>query len=251
MNDISGKSIFTTGGNAGIGLATALMFAKAGCNVAIFSRREATNAEAKAQIEALGPRCLTFAGDVLDEAALRNALSATFDAFGSLDFAFNNAGIEQVGAPLVDQTDADYQRIMDVNVKGVWLCMKHQVPLMKRSGGGSIVNTSSVAGMIALPQIPLYVAAKHAVIGLTKATALEFATEGIRVNAICPGAVRTDLYGRFTQNDPAIMDMIESNHPMGRSGTPEECASAVLYLCRDATWTTGSSVVMDGGLTVK
>lgn len=244
------ESILITGGNAGIGLATALLFARNGANVAIVGRRADQNKAAREKVEAEGVQCLDFAGDVTDEEFVRSVVSKTAEAFGGLHYAFNNAGVEQVPSALADQTVADYRRIIDVNVMGVWLAMREEVPVIKRSGGGCIVNTSSVAGLIGMAGVPLYIAAKHAVIGLTKSVALEFAKDGVRVNAVCPGAVRTDLYERFTGKNPEMEKAIESMHPMGRSGTPEEVASAVLYLCRDATWTTGQSIVMDGGLTV-
>ncbi|WP_218080114.1 glucose 1-dehydrogenase [Anthocerotibacter panamensis] len=242
--------IFVTGGNAGIGLATALAFAKRGSHVAILSRRPQENQVAQRYIESEGVKCLTFEGDVTHESDLKNAIDTTYEAFGRLNYAFNNAGVEQVPGPLTEQTEEDYRRIIDVNVKGVWLCMKYEIPAMLKSGGGSIVNTSSVAGVIGMAQIPLYVAAKHAVIGLTKSIALEYATQGIRVNAVCPGAVRTDLYERFTNKNPEMEKAIEGMHPMGRSGTVEEVASGVLWLCSEATWTTGQSLVLDGGFTV-
>ena len=244
------KVIFITGGNAGIGLATALTFAKEGTHVALMSRRVEQNQAAKKLIEAEGVKCLTFVGDVTNDADVENVINTTFETFGKLNFAFNNAGVEQVPTPLPEQTDADYHKIIDTNVKGVWLCMKHEVPKLLASGGGSIVNTASVAALIGMGQIPLYIASKHAVVGLTKSVALEYATQHIRVNAVCPGAVRTDLYERFTGNNPEMESAIESMHPMGRSGTPKEVASGVLYLCKDATWTTGQALTMDGGFTV-
>lgn len=244
------KVIFITGGNAGIGLATALIFAKEGTNVALMSRRLEQNQVAKKLIEAEGVKCLTFAGDVTKDSDIKNAIDTTFDTFGQLNFAFNNAGIEQVPSPLTEQTNEDYHKIIDVNVKGVWLCLKYEIPKMLASGGGSIVNTASVAGLIGMAQIPLYIASKHAVIGLTKSVALEYANQNIRVNAVCPGAVKTDLYDRFTGKNPEMEQAIESMHPMGRSGTPEEVALGVLYLCKDATWTTGQALAMDGGFTV-
>jgi NAD(P)-dependent dehydrogenase (short-subunit alcohol dehydrogenase family) len=249
-NDLNNKTILITGGNAGLGLATARLFSRHGANVAIIGRRAEQNRAARKQIEADGGKCLDFAGDVTDEDFIRATVAKTAEAFGGLHYAFNNAGIEQVPTPLSEQTVADYHRIIDVNVMGVWLAMREEIPVIKRSGGGCIVNTSSVAGVIGMSRIPLYIAAKHAVLGLTKSVALEYAREGVRVNAICPGAVRTDLYDRFTGKNPETEKAIEEMHPMGRSGTPEEVASAVLYLCRDATWTTGQAVIMDGGLTV-
>jgi NAD(P)-dependent dehydrogenase (short-subunit alcohol dehydrogenase family) len=246
---MNGKVVFVTGGNAGIGLATALAFAKEGVHVAILGRREDENAKARHLVEAEGVRCLAFAGDVTRAQDVAAAVSRTADTLGGLNFAFNNAGVEQVPTPLPEQTEQDYGRVMDVNVRGVWLCMQHEAPLIHAAGGGCIVNTSSVAGLIGMSGIPLYVAAKHAVIGLTKAVALEYAQLGVRVNAVCPGAVKTDLYERFTGKNPEMETAIEGMHPMGRSGTPEEVASAVVYLCRDATWTTGQALVMDGGFT--
>jgi NAD(P)-dependent dehydrogenase (short-subunit alcohol dehydrogenase family) len=247
---MTNKTILITGGNAGLGLATARLFSKQGANVAIVGRRAEQNRAARKLIEAEGGKCLDFAGDVTDEKFIRATVAKTAEAFGGLHYAFNNAGVEQVPGPLSEQTVADYRRIMDVNVMGVWLCMREEVPAVKRSGGGCIVNTASVGGLIGMAGVPLYVAAKHAVLGLTKCVALEYAKEGVRVNAVCPGAVHTDLYDRFTGKNPEMEKAIEGMHPMGRSGSPEEVASAVLYLCRDATWTTGQGLVMDGGFTV-
>jgi NAD(P)-dependent dehydrogenase (short-subunit alcohol dehydrogenase family) len=247
---MNNKTIFITGGNSGIGLATALLFAKQGANVAIFSRRREENATARTKIEKLGAKALDFVGDVTNETVVRNALAKTAETFGGLHFAFNNAGVEQIPTPLVDQTIEDYRRIIDVNVMGVWLGLKHEIPLIEKSGGGCVVNNSSIAGLIGMGQIELYIASKHAVIGLTKSAALEYAKSGVRVNAVCPGAVRTDMYERFVSKDPDLVQTLENMHPMGRSGTPEEIASAVLWLCRDATFTTGQALALDGGFTV-
>ncbi|MFA4835844.1 MAG: SDR family oxidoreductase, partial [Dehalococcoidia bacterium] len=180
-----------------------------------------------------------------------NAVAETFKAFGSLHYAFNNAGVEQVPKPLPDQTEAEYYAVFDVNVKGVWLCMKHEIPYMLKSGGGSIVNNSSASGHTGTMMIPLYSAAKHALLGLTKSIALEYAKQNIRVNAVCPGAIQTGAYEQFVGRDPVMKAAIENAHPMGRVGLSEEVALAVLYLCRDATFTTGSSLMMDGGRTAQ
>ena len=243
------KTAFITGGNAGIGLATAIAFAKEGVNVALLGRREKENNEAKAVLESEGVECITFTGDATKAEDVESATSATFEKFGGLHFAFNNAGVEQVPKPLPEQTDDEYNLIMDVNVKGVWLCMKYEIPLILKSGGGCVVNTASVAGHVGMAQIPVYIASKHAVIGMTKSVALEYATQNVRINAVSPGAVKTDLYDRFTGKNPEMEAAIEGMHPMGRSGSPDEVASAVIYLCRDATWTTGQSLIMDGGFT--
>lgn len=248
---MSANVVFITGGNAGIGLATAIRFAKSGCHVSIFSRREEENAKAKEQVEACGVRCVTFAGDVTSETDVSTAIEQTCSELGRLDYAFNNAGVEQVPTPLADQTDDDYRRIIDINVKGVWLCMQQQIPRMLEVGGGAIVNTGSVASLIGMANIPLYIASKHAVLGLTRAVALEYAQQNVRVNAVCPGAVKTDLYDRFTGKDADMEQAIEAMHPMARSGTPEEIASAVYWLCTEATWTTGQAITLDGGFTAQ
>lgn len=240
-------TIFITGGNAGIGLATAKMFAREGVNIALVGRRDDRNEEAAAAIESLGVKCLTFAGDVTDEAFMRSSIRATVETFGGLNYAFNNAGMSQPFTPLPDQTLEDFRRLMDVNVTGVWLAMREEIPHILNSGGGCVVNTASVAGHIGVAQMPAYIASKHAVLGLTKSVALEYAQQGVRINAVSPGVVSTDLYHNITGNDPETEKAVEAMHPMGRYGTVDEVASAVLYLCRDATWTTGQDIVMDGG----
>ena len=244
------KVIFITGGNAGIGLATALTFAKQGVNIAIFGRRKERNHEAKQQIEAEGVQCLVFAGDVGIDSDVEHAVNSTFDTFGRLDFAFNNAGLSQISGPLSEQTEKDVQEIMNTNVKGVWSCMRHEIPFMLKTGGGCIVNNSSAAGIVGLAGVPVYSASKHAVIGLTKSIALEYAKQNIRINAVCPASVYTELYDRFTGKDPEIEKAMEAIIPMGRVGDADEVASAVLYLCKDASWTTGQALVIDGGVTV-
>jgi len=244
---MNGKTIFITGGNDGIGLATARLFAKNGANVAIMGRRAQRNEVAKAEIEALGVDCVAVTGDVSKEADIQRALEQCMEGLGRLDYAFNNAGIEQVPKALTEQTEDEYDTIFNVNVKGVWLCMKHQIPYMLQSGGGVIVNDSSASGLHGTQMMPLYSATKHAVLGLTKSVALEYATQGIRVNAVCPGAVSTPGYEKFVARDEAMKLAIERAHPMGRVGCSDEVASAVLYLCRDATFTTGSWILTDGG----
>ncbi|MDJ0625518.1 MAG: glucose 1-dehydrogenase [Candidatus Caenarcaniphilales bacterium] len=243
------KSIIITGGNSGIGLATAELFASNGVNVAIIGRRSEQNSIALEKLKKHKVKVISFAGSVTDESFIQRSMKEAFEEFGGLHFAFNNAGVEQVPTPLEKQTVEDYRQVIDVNVMGVWMSMREEIPLIKKSGGGSIINTSSVAGHIGMSHVPLYIAAKHAVLGLTKSIALEYAKEGIRINAVSPGAVETELYSRFTGNKEEMKEMIKSMHPMGRTGKVEEVASAVLYLCKDATWTTGQSLIMDGGFT--
>ena len=248
LND---KTVFITGGNSGIGLATALMFAKEGANVAIFSRREEKNSAALAQIERSGGKGLAFFGDVSDENILGDAVNRCADAFGGLHYAFNNAGLAQRSTPLYEQTVDQYNQIMDVNVKGVWLSMRAQIPIIQQSGGGCVVNSGSVASHVGVIHAPLYTAAKHAIVGLTKSVAMEFARSNVRVNAISPAYVKTDMMNRLTKGKRDLEDKLEAAIPMGRSGREDEIAKSVLYLCKDATWTTGHCLLIDGGFTAQ
>lgn len=253
MSDYSveGKTLFITGGNDGIGLVTAKIFAGLGANVVIVGRREEKNQQALQQLKEISENCLAFTLDVLDETKLKQSLDDTCKQFGGLDYAFNNAGVEQDPKPLILQSDEEYHYVMDVNVKGVWLCMKLQIPLLLANGGGCIVNNSSASGITGTPMLPLYSASKHAVMGLTKSIALEYADQNVRINAVCPGAIATDTYHKFVGQDAQLKEMIEAKFPMKRVGEVEEVARAVLYLCRDATFTTGASLMIDGGRTAQ
>ncbi len=248
---LEGKTLYVTGGNDGIGLVTARLFAELGANVAFIGRRPEKNQQALAQLLEISPNCVAFTADVLDEAALQQSLSETCARFGGLDYAFNNAGIEQSPQPLTAQSSDEFDRIMGINAKGVWLCMKLQIPLMLANGGGAIVNNSSASGITGTRMLPIYSASKHAVQGLTKSVALEYAGQNIRINAVCPGATATDHYAQFVNKDPQFKASIESMFPMQRVAEPEEVAQAVLYLCRDATFTTGASLMIDGGRTAQ
>ena len=170
--------------------------------------------------------------------------------FGALHYAFNNAGTEQAATPLLDQTESEFQRIYDINVKGVWLAMQAELPHILAAGGGCIVNTASMSAHVGIPMVTMYAASKHAVIGLTKSVALEFARQGVRVNAVSPGSVQTDMWDRLVAGNPEACAATRDIIPMGRFGEPGEVASAVMYLCRDATWTTGETIVVDGGYIV-
>ena len=175
-------------------------------------------------------------------------MEQVISAYGRLDYAFNNAGIEIEHGRLADGTLDEFDAIMGVNVKGVWLCMKYQLPLMLAQGGGAIVNTASVAGLGAAPKMSIYSASKHAVIGLTKSAAIEYAKKHIRVNAVCPAVINTDMFRRAHEADPRKAEFAAAIHPVGRIGKVEEVASAVLYLCSDgAGFTTGHSLAIDGG----
>lgn len=214
-------------------------------------RRAEKNEHARVEIESQGGKCICLTGDVSKEDDVKNAVAETFAVFGGLHYAFNNAGVEQVPTPLTDQTEAEYYAVFDVNVKGVWLCMQHEIPYMIKSGGGCIVNNSSASGHTGLLMLPLYSATKHALLGLTKSVALEYANQNIRVNAVCPGPIAPPAYEQFMGRDPAMKAAVEKSYPMGRVGSPDEVATAVLYLCRDATFTTGASLLIDGGRTAR
>jgi NAD(P)-dependent dehydrogenase (short-subunit alcohol dehydrogenase family) len=246
----SGQVAVVTGAAAGIGRATAQAFAAEGLKVVV-SDVDVSGGEATVGLireaggEAVFVRC-----DVSKEAEVQALMTAVVDAYGRLDYAFNNAGIEIEKGKLNEGTEAEFDAIMGVNVKGVWLCMKYQLPLLLAQGGGAIVNTASVAGLGAAPKMSIYSASKHAVIGLTKSAAIEFAKKKIRVNAICPAVIDTDMFRRAYQADPKKGEFVAGMHPVGRIGKVEEVAAAVLYLCCDgAGFTTGQALALDGGMT--
>ena len=247
MASLSGKVAIVTGGSSGIGKATAIAFAREGAKVVVASRREKEGQETVKQVQSAGSEGFFIKTDVSKETDVSAMVEKTIATYGHLDYAFNNAGIEQIPTPLVEQTEETFDQVMDINVKGVWLCMKHQIPQMLVSGGGAIVNMSSIAGMIGAPGLPIYVASKHAVLGLTKSVALEYAKEGIRINAVCPGMIETDLLDRVFANQE-VKERLIAMHPIGRVGKPEEIAEAVVWLCSDkASFVTGQSLPLDGG----
>jgi len=251
MSQFAGKVVLVTGGNAGIGRATARQFAKLGAQVVVSGRRETEGHAVVAEIEELGGKALFVKTDVSKESDVKAMVERTLATFGRLDCAFNNAGIEQALTPLPDQTEETYDQIMDVNVKGVWLSLKHEIPAMLQNGGGAIVNNSSVAGLIGFATAPIYAASKHAVAGLTKSVALEYAKQNVRVNAVAPGAIETRMFRDFA-TAPEVRQMLESAHPIGRIGRPEEIASTVIWLCsNDASFVTGQIFPIDGGYTAQ
>ena len=247
MASLSGKVAIVTGGSSGIGKATAIAFAREGAKVVVASRREKEGQETVKQVQLAGSEGFFIKTDVSKETDVSAMVEKTIATYGHLDYAFNNAGIEQIPTPLVEQTEETFDQVMDINVKGVWLCMKHQIPQMLVSGGGAIVNMSSISGMIGASGLPIYVASKHAVLGLTKSVALEYAKEGIRINAVCPGMIETDLLDRVFANQE-VKERLIAMHPIGRVGKPEEIAEAVVWLCSDkASFVTGQSLPLDGG----
>jgi NAD(P)-dependent dehydrogenase (short-subunit alcohol dehydrogenase family) len=246
MNDntFARKVALVTGGTSGIGKATAIEFASAGAKVVVSGRREKEGAEVVRQIKKLGGDAAFIRTDISKEADVKAMVDFTVEKFGRLDIAFNNAGVESKG-PLEQVTEAEYRRVFDTNVWGVLNSMRHEIPVMLKNGGGAIVNTSSVAGHAGFPEGCVYVASKHAVEGLTKAVALEFAKQNIRINAVAPGPIATEMLDRFAGD---ASNQIISIIPAARVGAADEIAAAVLYLASDAAkFTMGTSLVVDGG----
>lgn len=246
----AGKVALVTGGSFGIGQATAVAFAARGANVVIADWIEDPEQQTQKQIKSANPNAeaLFVQCDVSDGEAVKALIDKTVATFGRLDFAFNNAGIEGANGFTHDCTEENWDKTIGINLKGVWLCMKYQIPQMLKQGKGSIVNCASVAGLIGFPGLPAYVASKHAVVGLTKTTALENARLGIRVNAVCPGVIHTPMVDRVTGKDKEVEKQFTSMEPVGRMGEPAEVAESVVWLCSDAaSFVTGHAMPVDGG----
>jgi NAD(P)-dependent dehydrogenase (short-subunit alcohol dehydrogenase family) len=249
----TGKVAFVTGAASGIGRAAALAFAREGASVVTADVSEQGNQETARLIEDQGGRALAVRCDVTRDEDVKAALAKAVEAFGRLDFAFNNAGIEpRKPAPTAEYEEEKWNRIIDTNLRSVFLCMKHEIPLILKQGGGAIVNTSSGAGVIGVKGSPAYSAAKHGVIGLTRSAVLDYAAQNIRINAVCPGFIDTPMLSRFTgDTDEGHAKMI-AEEPVGRIGKPEEIAAAVVWLCSDAAaFVVGHAMVIDGGQTVQ
>ncbi len=251
---LAGKVALISGANIGIGRCAALLFAREGAKVLVCARNaaeaEAVAAEARELGREAGGDASFFPLDVRDRIALQNAVDAAVNRYGGLHVAFNNAGVSgRLHVPLVEQDEADFDHVIEVNLRAVFVAMKVQLPAIIASGGGSIINNSSVGGIVGRPGMSPVIASKHGVIGLTRAAALEYASQGVRVNAICPSATETRIMLQWLE-DPAIRARFESSNPMGRLAKPEEQAQAALWLASDASsFVTGAVIPVDGGVT--
>jgi NAD(P)-dependent dehydrogenase (short-subunit alcohol dehydrogenase family) len=242
-----GKVVLVTGAGSGIGRATALAFARDGAKVVVADVAVEGGEETVRQILALGGQAIFAACDVTKDAEVAALVARAVESFGRLDCAHNNAGIN-FPTGLLDTREEDWDRILAVNLKGVWLCLRHEIRQMLAQGGGAIVNTASIMGLVSAGA-PAYTASKHGVVGLTKAAAIEFAKSGIRVNAVCPTAIRTPMVERSFSLVPDAMERFVALQPLGRIGEPEEVAEAVLWLCSDAaSLVTGLAMPVDGGM---
>jgi NAD(P)-dependent dehydrogenase (short-subunit alcohol dehydrogenase family) len=245
---LDGKVVLITGGGSGIGRATALRVAREGAKVMIADYVPEGALKAVAMIKEAGGTADCIAADVSVPGQVEAMVSKTVATFGRLDCAFNNAGIAGAGANTANYAEEAFDQVIGINLKGVWLCMKCEIPQMLKVGGGAIVNTASAAGLIGLPGGCAYVAAKHGVVGLTRTAALEYAQENIRVNCVCPGFIRTPMLERGLDAGRLSVEQINALEPVGRTGTPEEIAESVLWLMSDAaSFVTGHPLSVDGG----
>jgi NAD(P)-dependent dehydrogenase (short-subunit alcohol dehydrogenase family) len=244
----NGKVAIVTGGSFGIGRATAVAFASRGAKVVVADWVEDKDQQTMKMIKASGGEAIFIKCDVSDSSDVKSMTEKTISTYGRIDFAFNNAGIEGATANTHECTEENWDKTIGINLKGVWLCMKYEISYMLKQGKGSIVNCASVAGLIGLVGLPVYVASKHGVIGLTKTAALENAKQGIRINGVCPGVIKTSMVDRITGKDKEAEKKFIGMEPVGRMGHPEEVAEAVVWLCSDAaSFVTGHALSVDGG----
>lgn len=246
--ELEGKVAVVTGGTSGIGRETAVLFAKAGAKVVVAGRRPPEGEETIELVRAAGGDGLFVKTDVSKSSEVETLIQKAVERFDRLDVAFNNAGIEGVWSPIVRQSEEDWDRTIDINLKGVWLCLKYEIrQMLKQGGSGAIVNMASITGLVGAVGAAAYSASKHGVIGLTKTAALENAKSGIRINAVCPGAIEAPMAERIF-GAPKVHKYVLSCHPIGRFGRPAEIAEAVVWMCSDrASFMTGQSLVLDGG----
>ncbi|MGB0388730.1 MAG: SDR family oxidoreductase [Ardenticatenaceae bacterium] len=248
MASLKDKVALVTGGSSGIGRATALLFAREGAKVVVADIQVEGGEETVGMIQEGGGEAIFVKADVSKSADVQAMINQTVEHYGRLDCAFNNAGIGGVPAPIADHEEEHWDRVIGINLKGVWLCMKYEVAQMLKQGGGTIVNTASVVGLVGTANMTPYVASKHGVVGLTKTVALEYAQANIRVNAVCPGVIHTPMIDRFTGGSPEALAQVVAMEPVGRVGKPEEVAEVVVWLSSDAaSFVTGHPMAVDGG----
>ncbi|MBE0477236.1 MAG: SDR family oxidoreductase [Coriobacteriia bacterium] len=249
MADLRGKAALVTGAGSGIGRESALAFARAGAKVVVSDVVTEGGEETVRMIQGEGGEAAFVKCDVAQEDQVKSLISQTVEMFGRIDCAHNNAGIEGIAGPCVECTEENWDRTININLKGVWWCCKYEIPEMLKTGGGTIVNTASVAGLVGFASTPAYTASKHGVVGLTKSIALDYGTQNIRCNAVCPGVIHTPMIDRFTGGSPEGMEAMAALHAVKRLGKPSEIADAVVYLCSDeASFVTGIAMPVDGGL---
>ena len=254
---LDGRIALVTGGSSGIGRATALAFADEGAKVIVAARRVQQGGETVATIRESGGEAVYIKNDVSKAAEVEAMVNKIIDTYGRLDCGFTNAGIEGIPGSAVECSEENWDRTISINLKGVWLCMKYEIPKMLESKSGAIVNNASVVGLVGSAMLPAYAASKHGVVGLTKSAALGYAQLGIRVNAVCPGLVQTPMADRLFDigTDDGLQEeiqFIEQTHPIGRIGISEEVAEAVVWLCSDgASFITGQALAVDGGFVAR
>jgi NAD(P)-dependent dehydrogenase (short-subunit alcohol dehydrogenase family) len=249
---MTGRVAIVTGAASGIGRATALAFAARGASVVVSDVMVDGGEETVKLIRDQGGTASFVRADVSRDADVKALVERTVRDYGRLDYAFNNAGIEGENGSTAECSEENFDRVIAINLKGVWLGMKYEIPAMLANGGGAIVNCSSVAGLVGFPNLPAYVASKHGVVGLTKAAALDYATSGIRVNAVCPGVIATPMVERVTAGSAEAEAAYAAFQPLGRMGTSEEIAESVVWLCSDASaFVTGHAMAVDGGLVAR
>ncbi|MFT4518446.1 MAG: NAD(P)-dependent dehydrogenase (short-subunit alcohol dehydrogenase family) [Halioglobus sp.] len=248
-NRLEGKVALVTGGGSGIGRATAFAFAREGAKVVVCDVNVESAQATVQEIESAGRQSILVEANVTKRADVEAMVSKTIEAYGQLDCAFNNAGIEgSVGVSIDKADEDDWDRVIDINLKGVWLCLKYEIAQMLKQGSGTIVNTASIAGLVGGTFGAAYYASKHGVVGLSKAAAVECGKSGIRVNAVCPGVIQTEMAARLMDNNERVEKAITALHPLGRLGTADEVAETVVWLCSDSSsFVTGQAVAVDGG----